>query len=209
MTLVLLNGIIGFVKTFMEKYYTLKGKMTMLMFYLSMIDEEVDRLNFERIYHKYHDDIFRRTLYILKNQEDAQDAMQETWIGVLKCIKKLRDKDDASIRAYIMKIARNQSVSILRTKRKEEVLMCDIDLADMADDRELFRLCDDQDVSGILACIEQLSDTYSDVLKFYYFYKHSLKEISKLFNISEDTAWTRLRRGKKMLIELLKERGLA
>lgn len=183
--------------------------MTMLMFYLSMIDEEVDRLNFERIYHKYHDDIFRRTLYILKNQEDAQDAMQETWIGVLKCITKLRDKDDDSIRAYIMKIARNQSVSILRTKRKEEVLMCDVDLTEMADDRELFRLCDDQDVSQILACIEQLGDTYSDVLKFYYFYKHSLKEISKLFNISEDTAWTRLRRGKKMLIELLKGRGLA
>ena len=103
--------------------------------------------------------------------------MQETWIGVLKCITKLRDKDDDSIRAYIMKIARNQSVSILRTKRKEEVLMCDVDLTEMADDRELYRLCDDQDVSQILACIEQLSDTYGDVLKFYYFYKHSLKEI--------------------------------
>ena len=135
--------------------------------------------------------------------------MQETWLGVSKCIKKFRDKDDDSIRAYIMKIARNQSVSILRTKRKEEIFMCDIDLTEMPDDRELFRLCDDCDVSEILACMEQLGNTYSDVLKFYYYYQHSLKEISMLFNISEDTAWTRLRRGKKMLIDLLKRRELA
>ncbi len=181
----------------------------MLVFYLSMIDEEVDRLNFERIYHKYHDDIFRRTLSILKNQEDAEDAMQETWLGVSKCIAKLRDKDDDSIRAYIMRIARNRSVSILRTKRKEEILMCDIDLPEMADERELFNLCDERDVSEILACMEQLGNTYSDVLKFYYYYQHSLKEISKLFNVSEDTAWTRLRRGRRMLIELLKRRGLS
>mgnify|MGYP003303975914 CR=1 FL=1 len=39
-----------------------------------MLDEEVDKRNFERIYLKYHDDILRRTYNILRNDEDVKDA---------------------------------------------------------------------------------------------------------------------------------------
>ncbi len=180
----------------------------MFMFYLSMIDEEVDRLNFEVIYQKFHDEIFKRALYILKNQTDAQDAMQETWVGILKNIKKFRDKDESSIRAYIMKIARNQSVSILRNKKREDSIVCDMDSIEMIDDDVLFRICDAQSVEDIVACIKQLDDMYGDVLNLYYFHEYSLKEIAKLLNIKENTAWTRLRRGKKMLMELLIRRGI-
>ena len=73
----------------------------MLVFYLSMLDEEVDKRNFERIYLKYHDDILRRTYNILRNDEDVKDAMQETWFSVLKSMSLFRDKDEGSIRSFV------------------------------------------------------------------------------------------------------------
>ena len=63
----------------------------MLVFYLSMLDEEVDKRNFERIYLNYHEDILRRTYNILRNDEDFKNAMQETWFGVLKSRSFFRD----------------------------------------------------------------------------------------------------------------------
>ena len=81
----------------------------MLGLYLSMIDERNDQFSFEEIYQKFHKDILRRVGGILHKQEDRKDAMQETWLSVLKNIKKLQGKDELSIKAYIMRIARNQA----------------------------------------------------------------------------------------------------
>ena len=77
----------------------------MLIVCLAMIEDENDRLNFERIYHKYEKDVFRRIYRFLKNREDTEDAMQNTWLVITKNIEFYRDLNDISIRAYILRIA--------------------------------------------------------------------------------------------------------
>ena len=96
--------------------------MTMLMLYLSMLGAEDDKRDFERIYEKYREDIFRRVYNILRNEEDAKDTMQETWIRVMKSMNVLRGKEEPIVRTYIMTIARNQSISVLRKRKKEKEL---------------------------------------------------------------------------------------
>ena len=180
----------------------------MLVFYLSMLDEEFDKQNFERIYLKYHDDILRRTYNILRNDEDVKDAMQETWVGVLKSMSLFRDKDEGSVRAYIMSIARNQSISLLRKKRKETDCFCDIESVELIDDADLFEICEMEGISAVMECINMLSETQKDVIIMYYLYHRSLKEIAKLFNISEVVAKSRWNHGRVRLMELLKRRGV-
>jgi RNA polymerase sigma-70 factor (ECF subfamily) len=180
----------------------------MLVFYLSMLDEEVDKRNFEQIYLKYHEDILRRTYNILRNDEDVKDAMQEIWFSVLKSMPLFRDKDEGSIRAYIMSIARNQSISILRKKRKEVDLFRDIESMELIDDEDLFEICEIEGVSRVMECVNMLSATQKDIIIMYYLYHRSLKEIAKLFNISEVVAKSRWNHGRERLMKLLMERGI-
>ncbi|MBQ8497353.1 MAG: sigma-70 family RNA polymerase sigma factor [Clostridia bacterium] len=132
----------------------------MLVVCLAMIDDENDRLHFERIYHKYEKDVFRRIYRFLKNREDAEDAMQNTWLVVTKNIEFYRNLNDISIRAYILRIARNQAISLYRKRRKEEEMTSDVDLADVSDDSMLIRICDRLDISEIVKCIDDL-DRYT------------------------------------------------
>ena len=180
----------------------------MLVFYLSMLDEEVDKRNFEQIYLKYQEDILRRTYNILRNDEDVKDAMQEIWFSVLKSMLLFRDKDEGSIRAYIMSIARNQSISILRKRRKEVDLFSDIESMELIDDADLFEICEIEGVSRVMECINMLSETQKDIIIMYYLYHRTLKEIAKLFNISEVVAKSRWNHGRERLMKLLTERGI-
>lgn len=180
----------------------------MLVFYLSMLENEVDKRNFERIYLTYHDDILRRTYNILRNDEDVKDAMQETWIRVLKSMSLFRDKDEASIRAYIMSIARNQSISILRKKRREAELFSETDCAERIDDTDFFELCESEGVSRVMACILMLSEAQKEVIMMYYLYDRSIKEIAALFGISPAVAESRWTHGRERLATLLGRRGI-
>lgn len=180
----------------------------MLSFYLSIIEDESDKRFFERIYLQYSDDIFRRVYGILRNREDTEDAVQDTWQKIYVHLGKLREMDDKVLRAYIMSIAKNHAITIFRKRKKEEELMCDADIADVAEslgEGEFFASFDGAERTVILSCIEKLGEKYGDVLVYYYLHGHSIKEISKLMNVSPNTVGSRLARARMKLYELLKE----
>ncbi len=179
----------------------------MLMLYLTMLDEDSDRSNFEYLYRLYDFDIKKRIQGILSNEKDTEDALQETWMQIFKHIRKFRHKSDMAARAYIMRVARNQAISVLRAKQKECAAECDIEEVGDLDDTPLFHLCEQEGVETVLSAIKELSEAQRDVLILYYLHQHSLKEIAALLHISEVAAASRWTRGRQNLIRLLgKER---
>ena len=167
----------------------------MLAFYLSVLDEKVDKLNFEQICRKYDADVYRRIKSILRDEEDTREAMQETWLGVLQRMSVLRGKDEDSIKAYIMSIARNQGIAVLRKKQKESVLFSDIESEELIDDEDLFAICEDEGISRVMECINMLSESQREVITMHYLYHHSLKEIAELFGIPESIVESRWKNG--------------
>ncbi len=85
--------------------------------------------------------------------------------------------------------------------------LCDTE-ASNDDETMRYHLCDKIDVDTIAVCIDSLDPIYADVLQYYYFYNHTLKEIAELFKIKETTARVRLHRGRSMLLKLLEGRIL-
>ena len=175
-----------------------------MLIWLSMIGDEDDKKNFERIYRKYEKDVFRRIRRLLKNNEDAEDAMQNTWLAIAENITFFRTADEISIRAYILRIARNQAVSLYRKRRREEDMTCDMEENDISDDSALIRICEETDIDDIVRCIDALDEKYSDVLNLYYLHRHSAKEIASLLYLNEHTVRSRIARGKEKLIRLLR-----
>ena len=180
----------------------------MFVFYLTMIDEENDRIRFAEIYERYEGDVFRRIRRFLKNREDAEDAMQNTWLVITKNIEFYRELSDVSIKAYVLRVARNQAISLYRARRREADMTCDIDDFTIADDSSLVSICDRSSISDIVDCIDALDEIYSDVLNLHYLHHHTPKEIAKLLNLNEHTGRTRIARGREKLIHLLRRRGL-
>ncbi len=177
----------------------------MLTLYLSAIENSTDRESFERYYKKYSKDILGRIYTILKNREDTEDVMQETWRCVVEHIAKFRGKDDADVRAYIMRIAHNRAIDLLREKEKERKLFDELTVLNPTEERALFELCDDTEPSAVLACFSALDAIYRDVLNLYYFHNHSVKEIARLLCLSETAVGSRLTRGRKKLYDLMKQ----
>ena len=181
----------------------------MLTFYLSMLDNETDKLNFEQIYINYEKDIYRRVYKILRSKEDTEDAVQETWKSVCEHISLLNGMSAERKRAYIFGIAKNPALSIIRKRKKEALVMCDIgDIEGIIDDREVYDACGKFDIAAVRDCMEKLGEPYSDVLLYYYLHEHTIKEIAKILNTNENTVGSRLRRGRQKLIELLEGEGI-
>ena len=182
----------------------------MLTFYLTMLDCETDKTDFEYIYKNFADDIYKRAYTILHDSFDAEDAMQETWQYVYENISFFHNMDDGRKRAYITGIAKNKALIILQKKRKEAMLLCDIDVVkepDTESDSELFAICDNCSIEEIKNCVGLLGEIYRDVLLYYYFHELSIKQIADLMGIKETTVGTRLVRGREKLCQLLIRRG--
>lgn len=181
----------------------------MLVFHMKKYEEDNDAV-FERLYNTYADDVFRRVLRILKNKQDAEDAMQNTWKSVAENISFFRAKTDISIRAYLLRIARNQAITIFRERQKEEKYFSDEDIMNTPDDFDvesrLLNACAKTEADNIHRCLRELSEPYRDVLILFYFHQNSTKEIAKLMNMNENTVRTRLSRGRERLLRLLERR---
>ena len=178
-----------------------------MLVYLSMLEEDGDRAEFVRIYGLYADAVFRRALAILKNQQDAEDAMQDTWMKVAENIGVLRGKEERTICAYVMKIATNHAITLSRARTRRDEILCDAPSEESVCDDDVFDICSVMAVEEIRACFEALPVSYRDVLSLYFFYQQSIKEIAVLLGMKPATVNSRLTRGRKKLIELLKERG--
>ena len=175
---------------------------------LCTMEKDEDKILFEKIYRKYEKDILRRILRFCKNREDAEDAMQNTWLAVSRNIRFYRDLSETSIKAYLLRIARNQAVSVWRTQRKEADMITEIDAAELSDDSALILACEENTFALIVECIDALDEKYSDVLNLFYLHHHSAKEIADLLHMNENTVRSRIARGKEKLIQLLKRRDL-
>ena len=57
----------------------------------------------------------------------------------------------------------------------------------------------------VVEAIKRLDDKYSDILYLVYFEGKTVKEIAALMGISAKTVYTRLERGRILLMESLKE----
>ncbi len=182
----------------------------MFTLYLSMLDIESDKLDFEKFYRLYKDDVYAYALSILKNKEDAEDAAQNTWLWLAEHYAVFRTEDTKSVKIYLMRVVRSRAIDIYRKNKRDEKMRA-VEYQEAADENEdglLCALCEAQNVNEIVACIRSLEEIYRDVLNLYYLNQSNTREIAAILHIKESTARQRLTRGRKQLTKLLKERGL-
>ncbi len=79
-----------------------------------------DERAFAAIFRRYHQPLYRFALAIVGNPEDAQDALQNTMIKVLRALPGEERRID--LKPWLYRIAHNESIDLLRRRRETSQL---------------------------------------------------------------------------------------
>lgn len=74
-----------------------------------------DRSAFEAIFNRYHQELYRFCLAMVGNPQDAQDALQNTMVKVLRALP--GETRDIKLKPWLYRIARNEAVETVRRRR--------------------------------------------------------------------------------------------
>ena len=153
----------------------------------------MDKQEFTRLAELYMDTVYRVARTGSRNDADAEDITQTTFLKLLSHSGRFNDDDHA--RRWLIRVAVNESNLLWRRRRREDCLETDEELTVQYDltekDSELF------------SALAQLPQEYRQIVHLYYFEDYSTKEIAKLMNISDENVRTRLSRARKMLKQVL------
>ena len=150
----------------------------------------------------YSDRVYNLALRILRNREDAEDVLQETFLIVLKKLKTFDGR--SSFFTWIFRIATNASLMKLRKRKKvfadlpDKPDLEDKIFVDWSQDPSLN--VQNEEIRAVLdKSIGELSDIYRSVFVLRDIEHLSIRETSQVLNISEENVKIRLRRARLFL----------
>lgn len=156
---------------------------------------------YRQIIEEYGNKLLRTCYLILKDREEAEDVVQETFIKVFQKLDTF--KENSSFFTWIYAIALNLCRDRLR--KKQDMLTLEDEWVGENDvefhvekniDREILR-----------KEIFDMNSLYREILVLFYFEELSIKEISNLLNEKEGTIKSKLSRGRNILRESLLKGG--
>lgn len=181
----------------------------MLTFYLSEIDKECGKQKFERIYLQYRETMFIIANEILKNKENAEDAVQDAFVLIIRNLDNIDDVLSKKTANYIKVIIKNRSLQIYNRNKKREILTDDYNffasLPDPVQNVEE-RLVQTEMVNMVEEMILALPDRYKEVLYLYYYNELPYSKIAEALNTTEANARQIARRARKLLEDRLIEK---
>lgn len=154
-----------------------------------------------KLYRQYCDGMFCVAMRFLKNNVDAEDVVQESFIKAFQKIEQF--SGEVTFGAWLKRIVVNKSIDFLKSKRERDIEL-DEGFMHVADDNN-WDVDDEIDLDEIKKAIETLSDKYKYVVQLFLVEGYDHSEIAGILDISETASRTRLVRGKVQLKELLKD----
>ncbi len=137
---------------------------------------------------RYGDMLFRICFVLLRQRQDAEDAVQETLLRYLR--KAPRFESEQHEKAWLIRVATNVCKNTLRFRSRHET----VDSEEFADFTELSS--DDGEILGALCSLPYI---YRVVLQLYYVEGYKTAEIARILHISLSAVKKRLEKGRKLL----------
>lgn len=143
--------------------------------------------------------MFCVAMRFLKNEDDAEDVLQESFIKAFQRIEQFRG--EVTFGAWLKRIVVNGCIDFLKSN-KQRMVELDESYMHMAEEDD-WNVHENIDLGEVKSAIEQLPDKYKYVVQLFLIEGYDHSEISEILEISETASRTRLLRGKGRLKELL------
>ena len=147
-------------------------------------------MDFDSIYEEYFDRIYYKVVSVVKNESDAEDICQDTFISVYKNLEKFRE--ESNIYTWIYRIAINKTYDFFK-KRKLEFEIND-DVLSLPEDINF-------DSKVILEeKLKLLEEKEREIVVLKDIYGYKVKEIAEIKNMNLSTV-------KSVYYKALKDMG--
>lgn len=171
-----------------------------MIIYLSMIDSPEDKSKFERLYIEYRDVMYHVAFNILKNEQDAEDAVHQAFLKIAEKIEKVDGTICSRTQGYVVTIVENKAIDMYRYKQKHptfELIEDDIGINIEYDGP-----------NTLTKCMAKLPPKQRNVLLLKHFHGLSSKEVAKKMGLSEANVNKINYRAKQRLRILCEEEGI-
>ena len=173
------------------------------MVFLIMQFSNEDHGKFTQLYKDFHDPLMKYAYSILKDRNLSEEAVQDTFIRVLKNLRKLSDDDGRKTWHYMVIVLRNVSLTMLKKERASiyqdlgenglaGIAAHDEPIWSEYQAKELY-----QKITEYINCNLSEIDRYIMILRGVY--KMSYKDIAGIVGITESNVSARLSRLRKKM----------
>lgn len=167
---------------------------------LSVLDSQEKQTKLEQIYLHYRKQMYYAAYCILKNEQDAEDAVHQAFVSIAENIEKISEVVCPKTRGFCVTIVENKAIDLYRKRQR----IIPIDLADM-----IPAVSGDYPGTGRLGrCMAKLPPSYRHVLVLRHFHGYRYKEISQILGITTANALKIDQRAKARLKKICKEEGI-
>ena len=180
----------------------------MLQFLLTLTDES-NHGKIEHIYDTYHEYMMKCAVSKFKSMGrsnviyDAEDAVQNAFMKIAKYIDAIDfSRDEKDVKNYCLAVLTNEICNVLNFNQEnsefdEEFLSKnEYNFIEEIEIKERF--------DEVVKAIEELDERYSTTLELAFCKEMTPNEIADMMGITVKTVYTRLARGKKLLLDSLK-----
>jgi RNA polymerase sigma factor (sigma-70 family) len=155
------------------------------------------------LYERHHQALYRYCRSILRDDDDAQDALQSTMTHAFLALR--ASERDVAVRPWLFRIAHNEAVSILRKRRhadplEEEHERSEVSVERTVDQRERLRL--------LVADIQALPERQRAALLMRELSGLSIEEIAAALSVSQGAAKQTLFEARSSLQEFAEGRAM-
>ena len=158
-----------------------------------------DSLAQMQLYDLYCKAMFNTAYNFIKDDDIAQDVMQEAFIKAFRKIETYTG--EATFGAWLKRIVINQSLDWLKKKKLATVELNE-DVSYLPND-DAWEVDNEISLAVIYKCIESLPQKCKNVVKLYLLEGYDHQEVAQILEISEVASRSQLSRGKSKLKELL------
>jgi RNA polymerase sigma-70 factor (ECF subfamily) len=155
---------------------------------------------FDELLSRTQSSLFAYIMFVVRNEDVANDIFQETFVKVITKLQEGRYTDSGKFTFWLTRIAHNAIMDWYRAQKSERIidLADDNDLSNLRGDRFLdtFReneLVNEQVMSDVRRMMESLPAAQREVVYMRYYQQLSFKEIAQLTGVSINTALGRMR----------------
>lgn len=172
-----------------------------------------DESALECLISRHKDKVFTSIMMFVKDQYQAEDIFQDTFIKVVHTLRSGNYKDEGKFAPWVMRIAYNLCVDQHRkNKRNPSITTSEgfdiFDVLPFTDENAEQKITRTETQDKVRQLVEQLPDEQKQVVVLRHYANLSFKEIAELTGVSINTALGRMRYALINLRKLIAEKAI-
>lgn len=169
---------------------------------------------FDVLLSRYQQKLYSYILFLVHNEDTANDLFQETFVKAIVTIQQGRYVESGKFSAWLTRIAHNLIIDKYRQDKNANLISNDNDECDIFNNAALsditveMKIIKEQSLADVERLVKELPAVQQEVVYMRFYQNLSFKEIAEATGVSINTALGRMRYGLINLRRMVEERGI-